>query len=185
MHSGVSPNAGQGQGSAASGPFTVPKGVPCGTMVRLSAVRGCSMPAEQSSSACWSHICRPKATVRWEVEDSGRRRTVIPAGRRRVLARAPEWLSRCPECSPQAWRSWTSYRHDEPSKGGSDCRPGDCPCGNYRRSYASDSNSNWAISRCPFRGQLNTVLLFHLTPEPAVVLGCRGRILVELPVPNS
>ena len=27
-----------------------------------------------------------------------------------------------------------------PPKGGSDCRPGDCPCGNYGRSCASDSN---------------------------------------------
>src|SRR6202043_1788812 len=34
-----------------------------------------------------------------------------------------------------------------PPKGGSDCRPGDCPCGNYGRFYASDTNSNWATSR--------------------------------------
>ena len=29
-------------------------------------------------------------------------------------------------------RRWTSHRHNEPSKGGSECRPGDCPCGKSR-----------------------------------------------------
>src|SRR6266851_4461496 len=37
----------------------------------------------------------------------------------------------------QAQRRWTSHRHNEPSKGGLECRPGDCPCENYGRSYAS------------------------------------------------
>src|SRR5438270_12967478 len=60
---------------------------------------------------------------------------------------SPEWLSRSPESFSKAQRRWTSHRHNEPSKGGSECRPGDCPCGNYGRSYASDTNSNWATSR--------------------------------------
>jgi len=34
-----------------------------------------------------------------------------------------------------------------PPKGASECRPGDCPCGNYGKFYASDSNSHSATSR--------------------------------------
>src|ERR1700682_2906584 len=79
--------------------------------------------------------------------DSGLKANSDSDGKANGFRPSPEWLSRCPECFLQAQWRWTSYRHNEPSKGGSDCRPGDCPCGNYGRVYASDSNSNWATSR--------------------------------------
>jgi hypothetical protein len=37
--------------------------------------------------------------------------------------------------------------HNEPSKGGSECRLRDCPCGGYGKFYASDLSSNWAIKQ--------------------------------------
>ena len=35
---------------------------------------------------------------------------------------------------------WTSNRHNESSKGGSTCRPGESPCGRSGRYYASVTN---------------------------------------------
>src|SRR5436853_583300 len=61
-------------------------------------------------------------------KDSGLKANSDSGGKANGFRRSPEWLSRCPECFPQAERRWTSYRHNEPSKGGSECRPGDCPC---------------------------------------------------------
>ena len=64
--------------------------------------------------------------------DSGLKAKGIPGGKPNSFPAAPGMVFTLPGMFSQARRRWTLSRHNEPSKGGSACRPGDCPCARSR-----------------------------------------------------